>query len=109
MSAPNQHKFLFKFVVVGETAVGKSMILDRYRGLEFRNDHQQTIGVDFYTKDVILKDVILKDATTKETKADYQVVLQLWDTSGEERYRSISSVYFKGAHGVLLIYDVSSE
>ena len=62
-------------MVVGETAVGKSMILDRYRGLEFRNDHQQTIGVDFYTKDVILKDVILKDATTKETKADYQVVL----------------------------------
>ncbi|KAH0569348.1 Rab1a [Spironucleus salmonicida] len=88
-------KYLFKFVVVGEQAVGKSMLLDRYRGLDFSNVHNATIGVDFYTKEIQID--------------NNQVTLQLWDTAGEERYRSISTVYFKGAHGVLLVYDVSSE
>ncbi|KAH0576692.1 Rab1a [Spironucleus salmonicida] len=86
---------LFKFVVIGDCSVGKSAILKVYRGEEFTNDHTATIGVDFYTH---------------QSKYDnLTVTLQLWDTAGEEKYQSVSTTYFRGAHAVFIVYDVSSK
>lgn len=86
---------LFKFVVIGDSNVGKSALLAVYRGEEFNSEHLATIGVDFYTYQTQYK--------------EQKVSLQLWDTAGEERYQSVSTTYFRGAHAVFIVYDVNNR
>ena len=54
-----------------------------------------TIGVDFYSKTIELEDDIIK--------------AQIWDTAGQERYKAFSSAYYNGAHGVIIVYDISKR
>jgi Ras-related protein Rab-11A len=87
--------FLFKLVMIGDSGVGKSNLLNRYTKNEFSLETKATIGVEFATKSI----------TTKDGKA---VKAQIWDTAGQERYRAITSAYYRGAVGALLVYDVTN-
>ena len=87
----------YKFVVVGDIGTGKTSLVKRYIGGTFKTSYTMTIGVDFglnYTKD---------DANGPATK------IQLWDISGIERFGNMTHVYYKNAHAVIIVYDVSRD
>lgn len=84
---------MFKFIVIGDTGVGKSCMLLYFIDKRFRTDHELTIGVEFGTKTITTKGKTVK--------------LQVWDTAGQDSFRSIIRSYYRGACGALLVYDVS--
>lgn len=85
--------YLFKIVLIGDSAVGKSNLLARFARDEFYPNSKSTIGVEFQTQKM--------DINGKEIKA------QIWDTAGQERFRAVTSAYYRGAVGALLVYDIS--
>ncbi|GAB2275376.1 Ras- protein RABA5a [Dionaea muscipula] len=85
--------YLFKIVLVGDSAVGKSNLLSRFARDEFYPNSKSTIGVEFQTQKM--------EINGKEIKA------QIWDTAGQERFRAVTSAYYRGAVGALLVYDIS--
>ncbi|KAF6149598.1 hypothetical protein GIB67_011207 [Kingdonia uniflora] len=85
--------YLFKIVLIGDSAVGKSNLLARFARDEFYSNSKSTIGVEFQTQKI--------DIEGKEIKA------QIWDTAGQERFRAVTSAYYRGAVGALLVYDIS--
>ena len=84
---------MFKVVIIGDSAVGKSNLLSRYTLDEFDLHSKATIGVEFQTQTL--------DIDGKEVKA------QIWDTAGQERFRAVTSAYYRGAFGALVVYDIS--
>ena len=86
-------EYLFKIVLIGDSAVGKSNLLSRFARNEFDHNSKATIGVEFQTQVV--------DINGKEVKA------QIWDTAGQERFRAVTSAYYRGAVGALVVYDIS--
>lgn len=86
---------LFKFVITGDSNGGKSHILERFTKDSYSESTQITIGVEFTNKIVTVKD-------------GKRVKLQIWDTAGTEQYRAITTGYYRGAHAVLLVYDITS-
>ncbi|XP_076886073.1 ras-related protein RABA5e-like [Bidens hawaiensis] len=89
----SREEYLFKIVVIGDSAVGKSNLLSRFARDEFDAHSKATIGVEFQTQVV--------DIDGKEVKA------QVWDTAGQERFRAVTSAYYRGAVGALIVYDIS--
>lgn len=85
-----------KVLLLGDSGVGKSCLLLRFTDDTFSEEHQSTIGVDYRFK--LLSDVSPMASTCK---------LMLWDTAGQERFRTLTSSYYRGAHGVILVYDVA--
>ncbi|XP_077253148.1 ras-related protein RABA6b-like [Tasmannia lanceolata] len=85
--------YLFKTVLIGDSAVGKSNLLSRFARDEFRLDSKPTIGVEFAYRNIKVGDKLIKT--------------QLWDTAGQERYRAITSSYYRGALGAMLVYDIT--
>lgn len=81
-----------KLLMLGDTGVGKTCLLLRYAYETFSTTFITTIGIDFKIKHIDLDNTRVK--------------LQIWDTAGQERFRTITLSYFKGAHGILLVYDV---
>ncbi|TKS73435.1 Ras and EF-hand domain-containing protein [Collichthys lucidus] len=86
---------MYRLVLAGDAGAGKSSFLLRLTLNEFRGDIQTTLGVDFQMKRMLVD--------------GEKTSLQIWDTAGQERFRSIARSYFRKAHGVLLLYDVTSE
>jgi small GTP-binding protein len=84
---------LFKLVCVGDGAVGKTSITVRTCHGKFDGEYLMTIGVEFGTKVCMIQQNELR--------------LQLWDTAGQERFRFLQPAYYRGAHGALLVYDVT--
>ncbi|CAD5215890.1 unnamed protein product [Bursaphelenchus okinawaensis] len=89
------YSYLFKIVVVGDHNCGKSCILLRFAENTFRQDHISTLGVDFKLQTIKLG----RD----------KVRLELWDTAGMERYRTIYNSYYHSAHGIMCVYDLTNE
>uniref|UniRef100_A0A7S1R9U1 Uncharacterized protein n=1 Tax=Alexandrium catenella TaxID=2925 RepID=A0A7S1R9U1_ALECA len=87
--------FIFKLVVIGDLGVGKSALLRRFVDGLYDTTYTATIGVDFGTR-----------SCTLDGK---KVKLQIWDTAGSERFRAITSSYYRGAHGVIVVFDVSDR
>jgi len=87
---------LYKILLLGDTSVGKSCLLLRFCDNSFQEAHLSTIGLDFRLKTINLKD-------------NRKVKIQIWDTAGEDRFRSITRNYYKGAKGILLIFDVTDK
>ncbi|XVF79592.1 hypothetical protein PTKIN_Ptkin15bG0001600 [Pterospermum kingtungense] len=87
--------YVFKVVLIGDSAVGKSQLLARFARNEFNIDSKATIGVEFQTK------TLLVDHKT--------VKAQIWDTAGQERYRAVTSAYYRGAVGAMLVYDITKR
>ncbi|MFX1576252.1 MAG: Rab family GTPase [Promethearchaeota archaeon] len=83
-----------KAVVVGDAAVGKTSLLVRYVKGIFNPTYILTIGVAFHVKDIVVGENVLR--------------MQVWDTGGQERFGPIRQLYYRGAKGVLLVYDQSN-
>ena len=86
---------VYKVLLLGDSTVGKTCILLKYTDKIFQETHMMTIGLDYRLKTMTLK-------SGKEVK------LQIWDTAGQDRFRSITKNYYKGSHGIILIYDITS-
>jgi len=86
---------LFKIVLVGDSGVGKSNILSRYINDEFYHESKSTIGVEFCTRTLFIDDFVIK--------------IQIWDTAGQERFRAITKAYYRGSHGIIVVYDITSR
>ena len=91
----NKYDHLFKLLIIGESGVGKTCLLLRFTDDSFTANHLTTIGIDFKIKIINLE--------------EKQIKLQIWDTAGQERFRTITKTYYKGAHGIILTYDVTDE
>ena len=90
-----KYDYLFKYIIIGNQAVGKSNLLLRYINGEFKNEYQATIGVEFGAKNVNIKDKLYR--------------IQIWDTAGQENYKSITRAYYKNSACALIVYDVSNK
>jgi len=86
------HDYLFILVLIGDSGVGKSCLLLRFADDKWTDSYISTIGVDFKIRTIELDGKTIK--------------LQIWDTAGQERFRTISSTYYRGAHGIIVVYDV---
>ncbi|KAM4581520.1 ras-related protein Rab-25b isoform 1-T1 [Odontesthes bonariensis] len=95
MGSSDAYNFVFKVVLIGESGVGKSNLLSRFTKNEFSHDSRTTIGVEFSTRTLQLSGFTIK--------------AQIWDTAGLERYRAITSAYYRGAVGALLVYDITKH
>ncbi|XP_073115126.1 ras-related protein RIC2 [Elaeis guineensis] len=89
----DDYDYLFKVVLIGDSGVGKSNLLSRFTRNEFSLESKSTIGVEFATRSLTVDNKVIK--------------AQIWDTRGRERYRAITSAYYRGAVGALLVYDVT--
>ena len=87
---------LYKILLLGDSAVGKSCLLLRYCDESFQDIHLATIGLDFRLKTLNLDN-------NKKIKA------QIWDTAGQDRFRAITKNYYRGANGILLIFDITDR
>ena len=93
--AEEDYDFIFKVLLLGNSDVGKSSLILRYVDQVWSDTFVPTIGVDFKVKTLELQ--------------NKQIKMQIWDTAGQERFRNVISSYFRGAHGILLIYDVTNR
>ena len=82
-----------RYIIIGDTGVGKSCLLLQFTDKRFQPVHDLTIGVEFGAR------MITIDAK--------QIKLQIWDTAGQESFRSITRSYYRGAAGALLVYDIT--
>ena len=89
----NEYDYLVKLLIIGDSGVGKSCVMQRFADHEFTANYISTIGVDFKVRTV--------DINGRRVK------LQIWDTAGQERFRTITSSYYRGAHGILIVYDIT--
>ena len=89
------YELLYKIIIIGDAAVGKSNILTRYIKNEFCQNQKSTVGVELGIKFIKIKGVNAK--------------IQIWDTAGQERYRAITSSYYKGSHGCFIVYDITNQ
>ena len=88
-------KYIIKILTLGDTEVGKTSIVLRFSDDKFDDNQFATIGIDFKTKYMKM--------------GDSSVKVLIWDTAGQEKFQNIAKQYYKGANGVLLIYDISNK
>ncbi|OQR94890.1 Rab8 family GTPase [Achlya hypogyna] len=92
--AKKPHKI--KLLLLGDSGVGKTSLMRVFSGDAFSESMLATAGVDFKLRQLRLED-------------EHDVALQIWDTAGQERFHRITSTYYKGANGIILVYDVSDK
>ena len=84
-----------KIILIGNCYVGKTFILRRFVEDKLERDYLSTVGVDFRSKEINVYNTIVK--------------LKIWDTAGQDKYRTITKQIFRGADGVILVFDVSNK
>ena len=92
-NSDGQSQYLFKFIIVGDEGVGKTCLLLQFTDKRFQPVHDLTIGVEFGARMINID--------------SRQIKLQIWDTAGQESFRSITRSYYRGAAGALLVYDIT--
>ncbi|KAF9750355.1 Ras-related protein Rab-13 [Nosema granulosis] len=87
--------FRFKIIILGESNVGKTCLLRKYKNDDFQDSIMSTIGIDTVSKRILL--------------GDKTIMLNIWDTAGQERFFSITKSYYRNADGILLIFDIKDD
>ncbi|EGR34204.1 Ras-related protein Rab-2 [Ichthyophthirius multifiliis] len=87
--------YLFKYIIIGDSSVGKSAILLQFMENKFKKEHDTTIGVEFGSKIINIKNKNIK--------------LQVWDTAGQESFKSITRSYYRGSICAFLVYDITNR
>lgn len=87
-------KVLLKVIILGDSGVGKTSLMNQYVNKKFSNQYKATIGADFLTKEVMVDDRL--------------VTMQIWDTAGQERFQSLGVAFYRGADCCVLTYDVTA-
>ena len=91
----NKYNYLFKYIIIGDPSVGKSNLLMKFAHNKFTDEYQATIGVEFGAKNITFNNQIYR--------------IQIWDTAGQENFRSITRAYYKNSVCALVVYDISSR
>ncbi|XP_039249937.1 ras-related protein Rab-7a-like [Styela clava] len=89
----SRKKVLLKVIILGDSGVGKTSLMNQYVNKKFSNQYKATIGADFLTKEVMVDDRL--------------VTMQIWDTAGQERFQSLGVAFYRGADCCVLVYDVT--
>ena len=95
LNKDNDYNYLFKVVFVGDAGVGKTQIINKFVKNKFSNDYNPTIGLDFYFKTINSNEKIIK--------------LQLWDSSGQEKFRTMIQNFYKNVHLIVFVYAVDDK
>ncbi|XP_015693137.1 ras-related protein Rab7 isoform X2 [Oryza brachyantha] len=90
----SRRRTLLKVIILGDSGVGKTSLMNQYVNKKFSNQYKATIGADFLTKEVQFEDRLF--------------TLQIWDTAGQERFQSLGVAFYRGADCCVLVYDVNS-
>ncbi|KAI8532970.1 hypothetical protein RHMOL_Rhmol11G0259400 [Rhododendron molle] len=90
---PSRRRTLLKVIILGDSGVGKTSLMNQYVNKKFSNEYKATIGADFLTKEVHFEDRLF--------------TLQIWDTAGQERFQSLGVAFYRGADCCVLVYDVN--
>ncbi|KAI0235782.1 hypothetical protein L0F63_005412 [Massospora cicadina] len=89
-----RRKVLLKVIILGDSGVGKTSLMNQYVNKKFSNQYKATIGADFLTKEVVVDDRV--------------VTMQIWDTAGQERFQSLGVAFYRGADCCVLCFDVNN-
>ena len=84
-----------KIIIIGDTSVGKTSLMKRFIEGFYNDKTLSTIGIELFKKEVSIQ--------------DKQYIMKIWDTCGQERFRSISKNYYHNAHGIILVFDINSK
>ena len=87
--------YLLKFIVIGDSSVGKSNIISKYKENKFDEKGQPSIGVQFIAKNVVIENTTFR--------------LQVWDTAGQETFRSMTRIYYKNSSCAFIVYDITEK
>lgn len=90
----SRKKVLLKVIILGDSGVGKTSLMNQYVNKRFTSQYKATIGADFLTKEVLVD--------------DRMVTLQIWDTAGQERFQSLGVAFYRGADCCVLVYDTTA-
>jgi len=90
----HRQKVLLKIIILGDSGVGKTSLMNQYVNKKFSNQYKATIGADFLTKEVMIEEKL--------------VTMQIWDTAGQERFQSLGVAFYRGADACVLVYDVTT-
>ncbi|XP_057525092.1 ras-related protein RABG3c [Amaranthus tricolor] len=89
----SRRRMLLKVIILGDSGVGKTSLMNQFVNHKFTNQYKATIGADFLTKEVQIDDKLF--------------TLQIWDTAGQERFQSLGVAFYRGADCCVLVYDVN--
>jgi Ras-related protein Rab-7A len=89
----SRKKVLLKVIILGDSGVGKTSLMNQYKYKTFSNQYKATIGADFLTKEIMIDEKL--------------VTLQIWDTAGQERFQSLGVAFYRGADSCMLVYDIT--
>eukprot|EP01121_Diplochlamys_sp_Union-15-3_P013579 TRINITY_DN4237_c0_g1_i1.p1 TRINITY_DN4237_c0_g1~~TRINITY_DN4237_c0_g1_i1.p1 ORF type:complete len:236 (+),score=42.16 TRINITY_DN4237_c0_g1_i1:2-709(+) len=89
------YDYMCKLLLLGDSGVGKSALMTRFAEEKFKTSFISTVGIDFKMKTVTINGSRIK--------------IQIWDTAGQERFRTITKTYYRGAHGYVLVYDITNK
>ena len=95
MTEMEEYDMMVKVIIIGDSGVGKTNIMSKFLKNKFMEESKATVGVEFGSK--------LFDLNGHKIKA------QIWDTAGQEKYKSITGAYFKGSKGALVVYDITQK
>ena len=89
----NRYDYAFKFILVGDTGVGKTSLISRFITGQFNNEHEFTVGVEFGAKTISVNNRIIK--------------LQIWDTAGQEEFKAVTRSYYRSSAAALVVFDTT--
>lgn len=92
-------KVLIKVIILGDSSVGKTSLMNQYVSKKFNNQYKATIGADFLTKEV----------QVNHNGDQRLVTMQIWDTAGQERFQSLGVAFYRGADACVLVFDLTSK
>eukprot|EP00485_Elphidium_margaritaceum_P019583 CAMPEP_0202730814 /NCGR_PEP_ID=MMETSP1385-20130828/186827_1 /ASSEMBLY_ACC=CAM_ASM_000861 /TAXON_ID=933848 /ORGANISM="Elphidium margaritaceum" /LENGTH=210 /DNA_ID=CAMNT_0049397093 /DNA_START=98 /DNA_END=730 /DNA_ORIENTATION=- len=91
----HRKKVLLKVIILGDSGVGKTSLMNKFVNDKFSKQYKATIGADFLTKEIVIDDKL--------------VTMQIWDTAGQERFQSLGVAFYRGADSCILVYDITDQ